>query len=185
MCTQTCRIALLTVSTAALLLACHDMPTKPVPPPRPDDGFSVERLLSDEFLVVRITVSEDGIETGAVRLARGPTKTNSPRADLVVIPSSGEEVIGAYTMPDPRFQRFEGAGWHAVESADTFVFVPLSADIDLVTIRPVRGREAVVSKGDKFDPRPLAVKACSETNPPYPGCRAILARLRLEMLAPD
>ncbi len=168
----------------ALLLACGDTALTPVTP-QPKSGFSVARLMTEQYLVVKISVTADDIQTGAVALTRGPKKTNSTIADLMVIPTAGEQEIGVYAMPDPRFQRLESAGWRIADSADTFIFVPLSADIDLVTIRPVRGREHVASKGGNFNPFRLAAQACSRNGTGYSGCDEILEKLRSWSVEPD
>ena len=151
---------------------------------RPGGPFSSADLMAQEYLVVTVRVSADRIEPVTARLLRGPRKTNSAVQDLRVIPLAKGVETGSYAMPDPRFQRREGIGWRVLESAETLVFVPLSADIDRVEIKPVGDRKDLASIGGFFKPLPFAAEACQATTTRYEACVEIIQLLGHAIVTP-
>ena len=118
----------------------------------------------EPFLVVLVDVARDGAvarNTG-MELILGQSKTNSATADLLVESTAGSNVVSKYVVADPRFSKMEDRRWNEAGSTVMRVFVPLSLNIDMVSIKPVPGREGVVSAGGAFDPRPLMKAACDQ-----------------------
>jgi len=119
----------------------------------------------EPFLVVLVDVTKNEAvarDTG-LELILGQAKTNSTAADLLVESTAGGNVVAKYRVADPRFSKMEDRRWNEADSTVLRVFVPLSPNIDLVSIEPVPGREGVVSAGGTFDPRPLMKIACDQT----------------------
>lgn len=113
-------------------------------------------------LAIEVEVSADGIKPLGASIVRAPAKSGSAMADLRIAAKAGDQTRAEYTAPDPRLSEVERQGQRALPSARTFLFVPLSAELTVVQITPVEGREDRVSKGGTFDPRPLARQACQE-----------------------
>jgi hypothetical protein len=116
----------------------------------------------ESFLVVLVDITQDGAvarNTG-MELILGQPKTNSTAADLIIESSANGDVVANYRVADPRFSKTEDRQWRVADSTEMRVFVPLSFSIDLVSIKPVPGRDSVVSAGGVFDPRPLMKTAC-------------------------
>lgn len=140
------------------------------------DSSEIQRI---PYMVVPVDVTAEGISTrnSEVELTLGSPKANSARFDLQILTMSGNRVADRYFAYDPRLQKIEGGSFLVAESAVMYVFVPLSDDVDKVTILPAPGREAFVSEGGNFDPIPLFGTACSNLTPSrqrmqFPVCTA-------------
>jgi len=118
----------------------------------------------EPFLVVLIDVTKNDAvarDTG-LELILGQPKSSSTTADLLIVSTANGSLVAQYYASDPRFSKMENRAWTEADSATMRIFIPLSVNIDLVSIKPVPGREPVVSGGGQFDPRPLMKLACEQ-----------------------
>ncbi len=136
----------------------------------------------EPFLVVQVDITQDGavVRSAGIELILGQQKANSTAADLHIESRTNGIVVTGYHVEDPRFSKMEDKRRNVALSAMMRVFVPLSANIDLVTIKPVPGRETIVSAGGAFDPRPLMITACEEVLHTdlavyFPECDSVLS----------
>jgi len=161
--------------------------TGPIKAPRPDldarSDFRVADIVSHEYLVLTVKITADDVAAESAALARGPEKASGLIDDLRVTAYSGADVEAVYAMADPRIVRWH-AGDHltlghqetARESALTKIYLPLSATIDRVTIRPspLPDRRPGVSQGGEIDRAEiynLGRRACGQKDrAQYAGC---------------
>lgn len=122
--------------------------------------FEPASQVENAFLVVTIELTKSTMTTTSSQLVLGQAKTSSSIADLHIIALADDSMVAEYYAPDPRFSMVEGGGWNEAAQATLRLYVPLSANIDEVTILPVPGRETVVSAGGVIKPRPLMKAAC-------------------------
>lgn len=127
------------------------------------------------LLAVEVEVTADGVKPLRANLILAPRIANSAVEDLRVEATGIQD--WAYTFTDPRF--VESDDPHAreanvLESARTYVYVPLSPALTTLSISPLRDRDT--SRGGKFDVRELAKQLCSRMRKEFPICEEILAQ---------
>ena len=154
-----------------------------------EDAFDIGQLAPVLHLAVEIEVTAEGVRPIGVSIVRGPDKSSSALADLLVTARAGDEVFAEYTIPDPRLAEVDSEGQRTLTRAPTFVFVPLSAVLAepelKLEIVPVPGREEFVSEGGTLDLVPLVTRAC-KARPELEECQKIFQeQRRLLRIAPS
>lgn len=127
------------------------------------------------MLAIEVEVTADGVRPLGAKIVLAPPKANSDSGELRVQPTGIEG--WSYTMHDPRIVSADEPDERrseVLESARTFVFVPLLAAIHGLDILPVPGEKPDASRGGKFDVREFAREACRRTRSELPVCRQIL-----------
>jgi hypothetical protein len=113
-------------------------------------------------LALEIEFTQGGISVVGSKIIRAPVKANSAMSDLVVQAKSGERVVGEYSVADPRLVEVEKEGGKVLPQARAFVYLPLTADLTELSIRPAQGREGAVSQGGVIALKPHMKEACEK-----------------------
>lgn len=178
--------AIVILVLAWALVACGATPEPVAPAPDADlraraaeanaaERFDVAEAAAVLHLVIEARVTAKGVETSGVTIVRGPAKANSALPDLMVRSLAGEEVLAAYTTPDPRLAEIEGERHLVLDVAQTYVYAPLSADLTAVEIKRADGAPPDVTRGAILNTQPLLWLACRE-RPELEECQKVLEK---------
>lgn len=127
------------------------------------------------LLAIEIEVTDEGIKPVSAKIIHAPRPSNAAFGDLKV------EALGVegwtYTFADPRVVTRHDPNDpqpEVLESARTFVFVPLHVAVKQLSIRPHEGSTLPSPFGGTFDIFEFAKQVCAELE--LPACREIVPR---------